>query len=79
MTAEKFNTVLAEMSHREPFEIFTVILHGGEHFEVDFPLALGFREGVAVFLTPRGGPIVFNHKSVLQIGPAASGNPDEPP
>ena len=72
MTAENFNSVLLTLRQRKPFQVFTVVLHGGERFEVDFPSALGFREGVAVFLTPQGGPIVFDHNSVHQIGPASS-------
>jgi hypothetical protein len=72
MTAENFNDVLTRLRQRTPFQVFTVVLNGGERFEVDFPSALGFREGVAVFLTPRGGPIVFDHDSVLQFILASS-------
>ncbi len=72
MTAEHFDTTLTSLKQRKPFQMFTVVLRGGERFEVDFPLALGFREGVAVFLTPQGGPIVFDHNSVHQIGPDSS-------
>ena len=67
MTAENFNTLLEGLRQRQPFQVFTVVLHGGERFEVDFADALVIREGIAVFLRPGGGPMVFDHDSVLQF------------
>ena len=67
MTAENFNEVLTTLRQRKPFQVFTVILHGGERFEVDLADALVIRGGVAVFLRPGGGPMVFDHDSVLQF------------
>ena len=67
MTAENFDNALLGLRQRQPFQVFTVVLHGGERFEVDFPSALSFREGMAVFLAPGGIPIIFDHDSVTQI------------
>ena len=67
MTAENFNTTLTALRQRHPFQIFTVVLHGGERFEVDYADALVIREGIAVFIAPGGGPMVFDHDSVLQF------------
>ena len=67
MTADNFDNVLAGLTQRKPFRVFTVELHGGERFEVDHPGALVVRDGVAVFLAPGGVPIWFDHESVNQI------------
>ena len=67
MTAENFHEVLLGLRQRKPFQVFTVVLHGGERFEVDYADALVIRGGVAVFLKPGGGPMVFDHDSVLQF------------
>ena len=72
MTAENFNNVLLSLRQRQPFQVFTVALHGGERFEVDFPAALSIREGVAVFIAPGGGLVIFDHDSVTQIALASS-------
>jgi hypothetical protein len=47
--------------------VFTVELHGGRRFAVDHPGAVVARDGVAVFLAPRGVPILFDHDRVNQI------------
>jgi hypothetical protein len=67
MTADHFHSVLEGLRGRQPFRLFTVVLHGGRRFEVDDPWALIFRDGVAVFLAPGGVPIWFDHDSVNQI------------
>jgi hypothetical protein len=67
MTADNFDTVLRTLSERQPFQVFTVELHGGKRFEVDGPHAMVVREGVAVFLAPSGVPVLFDHDSVNQI------------
>ena len=46
---------------------FTVELVGGHQFEVDHPLAIVVRDGVAVYLKPGGIPVWFDHESVKQI------------
>lgn len=73
MTAEHFDQVLQGLRARVPFEVFTVELNGGQRFEVDSPLALVVRDGVAVFLAPGGVPVWFDHECVnLIIGESAN-------
>ena len=36
-------------------------------YEIDHPRAIINRNGMAVFLAPGGGPVVFDHDSVNQI------------
>jgi hypothetical protein len=67
MTAEHFDHILQGLQQREPFQVFTVELHGGRRFEVDHPRALVVRDGVAVFIAPGGVPVWFDHDSVNQI------------
>jgi len=67
MTADNFDQLLGALKQRQPFQWFTVELHGGQRFEVDHPGALVVRDGVAVFLAPGGYPIWFDHISVNQI------------
>lgn len=64
MTAENFDHILHEFQHRQPFQPFTVELTSGRRFEVDYPGALVYRKGVAVFISPGGYPILFDHESV---------------
>jgi hypothetical protein len=67
MTAENFDQLLAALTTKTPFTVFTVELHGGRRFEVDHPRAMVVRDGVAVFIAPGGIPIWFDHESVNQI------------
>lgn len=67
MTAENFEHVLQGLRERQPFQVFTVELHGGQRFEVDHPGALVVRDGVAVFIAPGGVPVWFDHESVNQF------------
>jgi hypothetical protein len=67
MTAANFTNILEGFRQLQPFRVVTVELHGGRRFEVDSPLALVVRDGVAVFLAPGGVPIWFDHESVNQI------------
>jgi hypothetical protein len=73
MTAENFDQVMGVLLERRPYQVFTVELNGGDRFEVDFPTALSFRGGVAVFLAPGNIPGLFDHDSVNKII-AASAN-----
>ena len=78
MTADNFDSVLAGLTQRRPFRVFTVELHGGKRFEVHHPGALVVRDGVAVFLAPGGVPVWFDRESVNQIiGAPASDQFDE--
>lgn len=67
MTEEHFEQMLHELKSRRPFRIFTVELHGGRRVEVDDPEMMALRAGVAVFVSPGGAPIYFDHDSVNQI------------
>jgi hypothetical protein len=67
MTAENFDRVLEGRKQSQPFRVFTVELQGGRRFKVDHPGALVARDGVAVFIAPRGVPIWLDHESVNQI------------
>jgi hypothetical protein len=67
MTAENFDKTLQGLRQRSPFHPFTVELIGGERFEIDHPGALVVRDGVAVFISPGGVPILFDHESVVQF------------
>jgi hypothetical protein len=67
MTAEEFDRVLRGLASRQPFQVFTVELHGGQRFDVDHPRALVVRDGVAVFIAPGGVPVWSDHDSVNQI------------
>ena len=67
MTAENFNIALEGLKQRKPFHPFTVELIGGQRVEIDHPGALVVRDGVAVFISPGGMPILFDHESVTQL------------
>ena len=67
MTAENFDALLLTLVRRQPYQVFTVELNGGDRFEIDHPGALVVRDGVAVFLAPGGIPKWFDHDSVNQI------------
>ena len=67
MTSEHFDRLLTALGEREKFHSFTVELVGGHQFEVDHPLAMVVRDGVAVYLKPGGIPVWFDHESVKQI------------
>jgi hypothetical protein len=67
MTAENFDKALQGLQQRAPFHPFTVELIGGNRFEVDHPAALVVRDGVAVFISPGGVPVLFDHESVVQF------------
>lgn len=67
MTAERFDELLIALCERSPFQPFMVELSGGNRFQVDHSDALVVRDGVAVFLKPRGIPVWFDHESVSQI------------
>jgi hypothetical protein len=67
ITLGKFQQSLNALATRRPYRSFVVELHGGRRFEVDFPTALSFRDGVAVSSAPGGVPIIFDHESVIAL------------
>ena len=67
MTVDNFDNTLRILVTRRPYQVFTVELNGGERFQVDFPNAIVFRDGMAVFVAPGGIPHLFDHDSVNQF------------
>jgi hypothetical protein len=53
-------------------------LVSGDRIQVDHLEALVFRGGVAVYVTPAGVPVIFDHESISQLigttdSPASTG------
>jgi hypothetical protein len=67
MVAENFQNSPKALRQRQPFRPFTVELVSGHRFEVDYPDALVIRDGVAIFVGPRGVPVLFDHEGVSQL------------
>jgi len=67
MTADNFQAIVHDLKDNRPFRIFAVELTRGQKFEVDHPRALGLCEDIAVFLSPGGKVIWFDHENVSQI------------
>ena len=67
MTAENFDQTLNAFKSRNPFRPFTVALVDGDKFEVDHRDALVVRGGVAVYVSPGGVPVIFDHEGVSQF------------
>ncbi len=53
--------------NRKPFQPFTVAMVNGDRLEIDHPEALAVRDGVALFASPGGAPVIFDHDGVSQI------------
>ncbi len=68
MEAENFENTLSAFQGRRPFRPFTVVLIDGDRFEVDHAGALVHRVGVAIYISPGGVPIIFDHEGVSQFG-----------
>ena len=64
MTTENFEQTLESLQKQTPFRPFTVVLNSGKQFEIDHPGALVHRRGIAVFISPGGVPLVFDHEGV---------------
>jgi hypothetical protein len=67
MEAENFDRSLIALKKRNPFRPFTVAMVNGDRFEVDYPDALVVRDGVAVYISAGGAPILFDHEGVSQF------------
>ena len=67
MEAENFDHTLIAFKKRTPFKPFTVALINGDRFEVDYPDALLVRDGVAIYVSSGGIPIIFDHEGVSQF------------
>lgn len=78
MQPDNFENILRVFKKRTPFKPFTVALVNGDKFEVDFPDALNFRDGVAVFLGPGGVPWIFDYEGVSEFIDDLMGHEKEP-
>lgn len=71
MSADAFERTLRAFAQRKPFRPFTVELVSGTRIRIDHPEALVYRGGVAVFISAKGAPTVFDHEGVSQVsGPS---------
>ena len=52
MTVENFHQEMNTLLDKRPYTVFTIELHGGKRFEIDFPKAVALKDGVAVYLAP---------------------------
>ncbi len=67
MDRNTFDSTMRALKHRKPFSPFTVAMVNGDRLEVDFPDALAIRDGVALFVSPGGVPVIFDHEGVSQV------------
>jgi len=67
MEVKNFDETLNALKRLSPFRPFTVVLVNGDRFEVDFPNALVVRDGMAVYISAGGAPILFDHEGVSQF------------
>jgi hypothetical protein len=65
--ADTFDQTVNAFKNRKPFKPFTVALVDGDRFEVDHPVAIVVRDGVAIYVAPGGVPIIFDHEGVSQF------------
>jgi hypothetical protein len=67
MDRETFDNTLRLLTQRRPFRPFTVAMVSGDRFEVDFPNAIAFREGTALYIAPGRVPEWYDHDAVSQV------------
>ena len=67
MNAEYFEQTFDILMSQRPYKPFTVELNTGQRFEIDHPGAAIWKGGHAVFRSPGGVLIFFDHESVNQI------------
>jgi hypothetical protein len=67
MEANNFDGTLNAFKRRNPFRPFTVVLVNGDRFEVDYPEALVVRDGMAVYISAGGVPVLFDYEGVSQF------------
>ena len=67
MDRDTFDNTLRTFKHRHPFQPFTLMMVNGDRLEVDFPDALAFRDGAALYFAPGGVPVLFDHEGVCQV------------
>jgi hypothetical protein len=69
MTIENFQVVVEALCDRRAFLPSTIQLLDDQRFKIDYPHALGNRDGAGsvYFIAPGGAPVWFDHKSVSTI------------
>ena len=67
MTPDYFEQTFDVLVTRRPFKPFTVELNSGQRYEIDHPGAAIWQGGHAVFRSPGGVLVFFDHESVNQI------------
>lgn len=67
MTPENFKIALRTFAKRKPFRPYTVELLSGSRIEVDHPEALVLQGDVAVYISPKQVPSVFDSGSVSRF------------
>jgi hypothetical protein len=77
METDNFEQTLQAFLRRTPFRPFTVALINGDRVEVDHPGALVMRAGVAIYISPGGVPVIFDHEGVSQFIGDLSGSGTE--
>ena len=72
MIGDHFSAVVRVLNERRPFPIFTIELQRGARMEIDHPGAFFMIEEVALFISPGGYRIWFDHSTVNRIVEAAA-------
>jgi hypothetical protein len=67
MTNEEFASTISMLRRAQPFRPYAVEMNDGSRFEIDLPLALGYRDGSFGFMTEGRGPRFFNVADVRRI------------
>ena len=67
MERQTFDGTMRALRNRKPFQPFTVALVNGDRVEIDRPEALAVRDGVALFASPGGVPVIFDFEGVSQV------------
>jgi hypothetical protein len=62
-----FAATLQAFKKRVPFKPFTITLVTGEQFEIDFPDAYLYRDGLGMYAAPGGVPVIFDNEGVANI------------
>jgi len=67
MDRATFDRALRVFKHRTPFRPFTLAMVNGDRLEVDYPDALAFRDGAALYFGAGGTPVLFDYEGVSEV------------
>jgi hypothetical protein len=67
MDRETFTATVRTFKHRTPFRPFTIVTVSGGRHEIDHSDAIVARDGVALFATPGGIPVIFDYDGVSEV------------